>query len=114
MIETDYIEGNSILDISFGDVAKRVELLGPKTPIIDCFILFMRDEKLSLIMEEPPGMAEKVCRVLIEKFNELLPLFHDEDFIKGYYKSKNIKRGGRSSLPPFSIMCYFKHRKKKD
>lgn len=39
----------TILDISIGDIAKKVEPLAPKTPIMDCFLRFMREEKLSLI-----------------------------------------------------------------
>ena len=37
------------------------------------------------------GQAKIVCEQIIKKFEELLPHFHGDDFIKGYYISKNRK-----------------------
>lgn len=48
-IDLDYLKSLSVLDVSIGDIAKRVEPLSPYTPIMDCFLRFMKDEKLSLI-----------------------------------------------------------------
>lgn len=36
-------------------------------------------------------VSELVCKRVIKEFEELLPYFHEGDFIKGYYVSKNRK-----------------------
>ncbi len=38
-----------------------------------------------------PEISESICQSIIKSFEELLPLFHGNDFIKGYYISKNRK-----------------------
>ncbi|MEN2993941.1 MAG: GGDEF domain-containing protein [Thermodesulfovibrio sp.] len=43
------------------------------------------------IFISPPKVSILICQNIIKAFEELLPYFHGEDFIKGYYISKNRK-----------------------
>lgn len=37
------------------------------------------------------SLSESICQIIIKDFEEYLPSFHEEDFIRGYYISKNRK-----------------------
>ncbi|MCS7214715.1 MAG: GGDEF domain-containing protein [Thermodesulfovibrio sp.] len=43
------------------------------------------------ILLSKPGVSMTICQKIVSAFEELLPFFHGEDFIKGYYISKNRK-----------------------
>jgi diguanylate cyclase (GGDEF)-like protein len=56
------------------------------------------------IIITPPGQSKIVCQQLITKFEEYLPYFHGEDFIKGYYISINRKEE-EEKFPLLSLSC---------
>ncbi len=43
------------------------------------------------IMVTKPAHSKSICEKVIKSFEELLPIFHGEDFINGYYVAKNRK-----------------------
>lgn len=49
LISIKYFSEASILDISIGDIAIKIEPLKKLTSIMDCFLIFMKNEKISLI-----------------------------------------------------------------
>lgn len=43
------------------------------------------------IVITPAGISQLICERVLTRFEELLPALHGEDFVRGYYVSKNRK-----------------------
>ncbi|GAB6183457.1 GGDEF domain-containing protein [Thermodesulfovibrio hydrogeniphilus] len=56
------------------------------------------------IVITPSHMGEVVCSEIIKRFEEFLPALHGEDFVKGYYTSKN-RKGEEMVFPLLSLTC---------
>ncbi len=52
----------------------------------------------------PYGISELVCETIVRSFEELLPSFHGDDFVKGYYVSKN-RREQEEVFSLLSLTC---------
>lgn len=80
--------GNILLDLSKNNNEIFVGHIGGDDFIIIC----------------PPEISESLCSSIVKSFEELLPVFHGEDFIKGYYISKN-RKGEQEIFNLLSLAC---------
>ncbi len=56
------------------------------------------------ILITPSQMGEEICEEVIKRFEEILPTLHEDDFLKGYYVSKN-RKGEEMVFPLLSLAC---------
>lgn len=80
-----------------GDILKEIREIFP-----EIFIGHIGGDDFIIIC--PPGLSELICESIINAFEELLPSFHGEDFIKGYYISKN-RKGEEEVFSLLSLTC---------
>ncbi|MCX7987838.1 MAG: GGDEF domain-containing protein [Thermodesulfovibrio sp.] len=69
---------------SLGDILKKMNKRFP-----EIFIGHIGGDDFIMITQ--PDLSILLCENIVKEFEELLPLFHDEDFLRGYYISKNRK-----------------------
>ncbi len=56
------------------------------------------------ILITPSQMGEEICSGVVKRFEEFLPALHGEDFVKGYYLSKN-RKGEEMVFSLLSLTC---------
>ncbi len=76
-------KGDKVIS-SLGEIIKETEKIFP-----EIFAGHIGGDDFIIIC--PSGISEVVCENIVRSFEEFLPSFHGEDFIKGYYVSKNRK-----------------------
>lgn len=75
--------GDTVIS-SLGNILKDIAKKFPET-----FVGHIGGDDFIILC--PNEISESICESIIKAFEELLPYFHEEDFTKGYYVSKNRK-----------------------